>query len=202
MSKQSSIFEQTYQNYVNQIAAMDLDAVKKTLGARLDENGLTIDFYGQAFRVSPHGIMNASGNRPPLDICVILCQYIFHCPAFPPMPSDWVSFRDFKDSGPLTVYWRNDVEQPIAMTFSKRRDRLEQAGRAMGGDPPATALPYDLALQFTALPRIPVIMLFNDADSEFPAQASVLFQKSAETYLDAESLAMLGRTLAVKLIQY
>ncbi len=54
---------------------------------------------------------------------------------------------------------------------------------------------YDLSMQFDALPRVPVMLLFNDADDEFPAKSSVLFERRAEKYLDAECLAMVGRLL-------
>jgi hypothetical protein len=43
---------------------------------------------------------------------------------------------------------------------------------------------------------IPVVMLFNDADEEFPAKCSVLFPvRTEEAYLDAECIAMLGSLL-------
>lgn len=58
---------------------------------------------------------------------------------------------------------------------------------------------YDLAAQFVALPRVPLLLLFNDADDEFPARCSVLFQEHADRYLDPECLAMLGRRLYARL---
>jgi hypothetical protein len=42
-------------------------------------------------------------------------------------------------------------------------------------------------------------MLFNDADEEFPATCCVLFESRAETYLDMECIAMLGRQLFIHL---
>jgi hypothetical protein len=50
-------------------------------------------------------------------------------------------------------------------------------------------------MQFDALPKVPVVMLFNDADDEFSATCSVLFERRAENYLDPECLAMVGRCL-------
>jgi hypothetical protein len=38
-------------------------------------------------------------------------------------------------------------------------------------------------------------LLFNDADEEFPARCTVLFEKRAEHYLDMECLAMVGMRL-------
>jgi hypothetical protein len=50
-------------------------------------------------------------------------------------------------------------------------------------------------MQFTALPQIPVSMLFKDADEEFVARCAVLFERRAENYLDMECLAMVGMLL-------
>jgi hypothetical protein len=54
-------------------------------------------------------------------------------------------------------------------------------------------------MQFNPLPRVPLLLLFNDADDEFPAHCSLLFERRAEKYLDAESLGILGMLLSVYL---
>ena len=42
-------------------------------------------------------------------------------------------------------------------------------------------LPYDLAIQFKALPKIPLLLLFNDADDEFPEDSiNYLVQKKLD----------------------
>ena len=69
----------------------------------------------------------------------------------------------------------------------------------LGGYPPALEVQYDFAMQFDALPMIPLILLFNDLDEEFPATCSMLFQSRIEKYLDAECIAMLGRQLFFQL---
>jgi hypothetical protein len=50
-------------------------------------------------------------------------------------------------------------------------------------------------MQFPALPKIPVLMLLNDAGEEFPAQRAVLFERRAEDYLDMECLTIAGMPL-------
>ncbi len=54
-------------------------------------------------------------------------------------------------------------------------------------------------MQFNALPKLPMVLLFNDRDEEFPAQAKILFEQRAEVYLDAECLAILGNLLFQRL---
>jgi hypothetical protein len=95
----------------------------------------------------------------------------------------------------LTVYFANDVERAISGYFSGRLNDMEQACKTLGGYPPDIEVTYDLSMQFDALPQVPVILLFNDADDEFPAKSSVLFERRAEDYLDPECLAMVGRLL-------
>jgi hypothetical protein len=86
----------------------------------------------------------------------------------------------------------SDAEQPIVKDFSGRVDALSHASQQLGGAPCELSTAYDLAMQFKALPQIDILLLFNDRDDEFPASCSVLFQGQAESYLDPESLIMVG----------
>jgi hypothetical protein len=86
----------------------------------------------------------------------------------------------------------NTVTGPIAERFSGRLSELDSAGKKLGGYLPGDEFSYDLSLQFDALPKVPLLLLFNDRDEEFPAQCSVLFEKRTEKYLDMECLAMVG----------
>jgi hypothetical protein len=194
-----SVFERTYQDYLARIATIEFPLLEKKLGGRLDEDRLIISVFGTPHTISKMGISDPTGHRPMLDVCVILFKYLILCPENPPQESGWVSYRDFKDTGPLTTYFVHDVEQAIISRFSGRLDELTKACVTLGGKPPEMTLSYDVSMQCDALPRVSVLLLFNDADDEFPAKCSVLFDKSAENYLDAECLAMLGRLFFIYL---
>ena len=56
-----------------------------------------------------------------------------------------------------------------------------------------------LSYVFKALPQIPVYLLFNDRDEEFPADATILFERKTGDFLDMECVAMIGILLNVKL---
>ncbi len=73
---------------------------------------------------------------------------------------------------------------------------LKKACKSFGGFQLKMDIAYDLAIQFDALPRISILLLFNDGDDEFPAKCNVFFKKHAEFYLDPESIAMVGAVLA------
>ena len=195
MFAKSSIFEKTYEDYLNQIARVDLGSVEEKLGVKVEGSEVIIPVFGIPHRVSERGITDRSGQRPSFEMCVILSKYLLLCPDGYPEDRTWVSYRDLKDSGPLTVYFSNDVEGAISQYYGGRVDDLRMSSELLGGHPPDTEFPYDVSSKFSLLPRIPVLMLYNDTDDEFDARCSLLFERRAEEYLDAECLAMAGRLL-------
>ncbi len=199
MITKSPVFEKTYKKYLEQVAGIEFKSLEEKLGVKVEKDDVMIPFFGKSYMVSARGIIDPSGKLPPLEVSVVLCKYLILCPDVKPIEDDWVSYRDFKDSGPLTSYFANSVEQPIANYFSSRLGELEKSCETLGGFPPGIELSYELSMQFNPLPRVPVLLLYNDADDEFPAHCSLLFERRAEKYLDAECLAILGMLLSVYL---
>ncbi len=91
------------------------------------------------------------------------------------------------------TYFTNEVERAIAAYFTGRINELKNAGVMLGSYSPVLEAEYDIAMQFDALPMIPIIVLYNDMDEEFSANCTMLFENKVERYLDIECIAMLGR---------
>ena len=193
--QQAEVFEKIYQDYLAQVSQKDLSGLKDRLGITVDGDDAIIPFYGVSYRVSAQGIVDDQGRRPSHTVSVILCQYILLCPDTEPFGTDWVTYRDFKDAAPYVGGFRNNAEMPISRIFSNRLLDLEKACLELAGRRVNEQFSSDLAIRFDALPKVPVLMLFNDQDEEFPAQCSILFQRQAEKYLDMECLAILGLVL-------
>ena len=198
-AKRAEVFGENYRLYLSQLAEVDLAARADMLGADAETGAVWISFFGKRYRVTAETITDESGAQAPYDVCVVLARYVLMCPKRFPSEDAWTAYRDFKDTGPLTVFFADSVEGAISAAFGSRPDSLKRACEALDGGRPAADLSYDLAMQIPALPRVPLLLLFNDADEEFPAQCSVLFEARAERYLDAESLAILGSQLVQRL---
>jgi len=192
MAEKSKVFEQTYEDYLSQIAILDFNFIANTLSIVVDGEDVVVPFFGKPYRVSSKAITDPSGKQPHLSICVILCKYLLMCPLIEPLGGNWMAFKDFKDAAPLIQAFSNTVTRAIAETFSGRVSELEATGKKMGGYTPDEEFPYDLCMQFDALPKVPLLLLFNDQDDEFPAQCGVLFEKRTEKFIDMECLAMVG----------
>jgi len=193
---QSKVFEQIYRDYLIKVSNIDLNRVKDRLGLRLDGGEAIIPFYGIPHRISAQGITGNQGRRPSHSVSVILCKYLLMCPETEPTESDWVTYKDFKDAAPFVGGFLNNAEKPIGRMFSGRLSDLRRLCGELSGRPAEVDISCDLALRFDALPKVPVLMLFNDRDEDFPAQCSLLFERRAEKYLDMECLAMTGWALS------
>jgi DNA-binding Lrp family transcriptional regulator len=199
MENKNKIFDKTLSNYLAQIANLDVSGICQPLGILNDSPGVTIPFFGENYRVGPDGVRGPSGEKPHISVSVILCKYLLYWKQSSRSSREWVSFRDFKDSAPLASAFRYNTERLIAKTFSGRLPDLENACEALGCQSVDEAFPYQLMKRMRALPRIPLLLLFNNEDEEFPARCTVLFQKDAELYLDMECLAMVGMYMAHRL---
>ena len=188
------IFETNYENYISQIAKLDFSSIKDTLGIQLRGQEAVIPFWGEDHFVSHTGIVDAAGNRPDYGICVILSKYLILCPETPVTNNEWSALKDFHKKSQFTNInvFTSDAEQPIRKNFSGRLAELENACQKLNGTPNEFGSSYDLAMQFKMLPKIDILLLFNDGDDEFPATSSLLYQRQAEEYLDPESLILIG----------
>jgi hypothetical protein len=203
MSQPAEIFRQHYQNYLARIAEIDLASVQKILGLVKKDGRYLIRFFGGHYAVSKDGIMDDTGKTPDYATCVILAKYLIMCPDRIYEDTQWAAFKDFKRTSHLlnVNYFSSDTERALVNAFEGRRDTLAAVGTALGGIFPDEVFSYDLVMQFDALPRISLLLLFNEGDEDFGAYGTVLFQKQAEYYLDPESLAVTSAHLIRRLVQ-
>lgn len=199
--EKSPVFDQTYKGYVTQIATLSLDAISEKLGLVRDGDATVVRIFDEDYRINGQRITDSTGRVPDLGTCVIIAKYLLNCPATAPADGEMHAYKDFKDARPLIHYFTNNAERRVSERFAGRPDRLAACCRRHGGDLYRDDLGYDVKFQFSGLPRVPVFLLFNDVDESFPAECKILFRRSAETYLDMESLAMLGVLLAQKLTE-
>jgi len=195
-----SVYNETYHDYLEQLKTMRFDGKEDVLGITLDGDAVVVPYFGQSIRLTADGLKDETGRRPDFSDCVVVCRYLIMCPRFAPKQKEWVAYRDFPDAGPLRVFWADTVEGPLVRAFSGRIGALEKACKALGGTIPDMDIACDLCWRFTPLPKMSLLLVFYNADDDFPASASLLFEKRAATYLDAESQAIFGHALTERLL--
>ncbi len=89
----SSVFEETYTNYLAQIGKMDFEKIADRLGAETLGDELIIPVFGKPMRISSDGISESSGSRPNFSVCVILFKYLLLCPDHDPVEMSGSALR-------------------------------------------------------------------------------------------------------------
>ncbi|MFH0781636.1 MAG: DUF3786 domain-containing protein [Pseudomonadota bacterium] len=200
MTEKAPIFNKIIKEYLLQVAHIEAkDEVGASLGISFADDGFKIPFFHRTYTVSTDRIVDADGGAASHVVSVTLCKYLLLRPDQPSDDFSLVTYKDFRDAAPYVGGFRNTAEQPIARHFEGALPQLEKRCLALGGHSFDTEVSCQLALRFEALPKVPLFLLFNDADEDFPAQATLLFQKNGASYLDMECLAMIGASLAYRL---
>lgn len=105
---------------------------------------------------------------------------------------EWVSFEKLKDTSQFSRAFTKGILEPFAEMFTGKIDKLERAFNSLDGK----KINYsDMGYEIKAFDCIPMRFLFWDADDEFDAQASILFDSSATDFTHEESIvsiAMVG----------
>ena len=197
-SEKPTNYEEVYQGLVQRLARADYRHAMLHLGARDRSEQVAVDVLGRTCLVGPQGVEAADGGRLDFTVRIVLAWYILHG-GRGDLTGDWVSYRDFKDGAFFHPAFVPTVEQKIAQDFTGKLDALKLAGKALRGEPLETGLGGDLCFRYPALPRVPLALVFYDADEDFPASARVLFDASAPLFLDMECLAVIGSILAGRL---
>ena len=197
----SKVFSETYNRYIAEIGLIDFLGKAKALGVSSDGEALLIPLYDNEYRLSAAGIEGIDGKELSPAVQVMICKYVLTCPLDLPELSDkLMTYREFKDSGPLVSNFATNTNKTLESTFTGNLLGLKEKALQIGGVEQSSET-YDLSLTFDVFPRIPVILNFNDKDDLFPAVCSVLYRASAELFLDMECLAMTGTLLTGKLIK-
>jgi len=200
MDRQIELFEETARQCLDQLKSVDFLQNSDILGADVNENSLIIPLYRQSYRISTEGVNTIDGQSTNPAVIVLLLKYVLHCPNEIPPEGEWVTYREFEGAGILSGHFTENTNKIIETSFSRKADHLHHCAIHMGGCPFDDGSSFDVAIEFEALPRIPLLLRFNDMDGSFPAQCSILFRKSADRFLDLKSLEVVGTLLAGKLI--
>lgn len=194
----------------HRLAGLDLREMQARagdLGCLWDGSGLQVGFYGQRYRVSPDGVQGVDGQPPGRTVSDILVDYVSADPlevggGGPGAARGQITFRELPGAGPLVVAFANNTHKIIAQTFGADPARLAAACEGLKGHRDSENRGFDLVVEFSALPRVPLYLQFNAAEAPFPAEAGLLFRTDAPDYLGLPSLFALATYLTGSLISF
>lgn len=157
------------------------------LGATAGEGFIQVPFFNRDCMIKPDGVFLGETRLHPIPSIVVV-RYLLEA-GDDQLFNIWVPFRDLRDGAQMGSYVQSKVEDRIARHCAGKKEHLEERLRALGGNVYRTEKNPDLAVALQPFPRVPLLALFWDNDTEFTGSFQFLLDKSARAFLDIESLA-------------
>ncbi|MBI4831413.1 MAG: DUF3786 domain-containing protein [Candidatus Lindowbacteria bacterium] len=113
-----------------------------------------------------------------------------------PLANEWISFREFDGGNAYFGSFNDRSLAPLKNVFGNQPDLLPEVARQLGAEP----LDFgDVGVRVAVFPKVPVAVVMWRGDSEFPPDANILFDKTANHILRTEDLAICGALTVSKL---
>lgn len=182
-------------------ASMEITDLPRRIGGRLiqvkEKTVLELPYFTGKIHIHSDRIVQADGRELSRWEQVFLFNHMAQGGS--KMPTGrWKSLKEIPNTVSKIKSMQSKVEAPLRRRFSEHREELAAAGAKIGAkDMTAQVESADLALLFQPLPRVPVMLLFWDADpdSGFEAEIKLAFDETITDHLDIESILFLSEHL-------
>lgn len=186
------------------VAPMDFAALAAGLGAGYGEEAgrpyMSLPYFGCCLQVFKDELRYPPGALADPWDAILLYNYI-GSQGSEPLRGRWIAYQSLPNSVSKAKTLAR-LEQKLAAYFTGRAAELLRRGVQMGGAPIKVGEDAEVQLAFMPLPRVPILLLFWDAEAEegFSAQCRFLFDASVSAYLDLEAMLFLVEHLMERLM--
>ena len=203
-----------YEEALASLIARDLADRCRAAGYRYDEAGIGIAFLDRKYSLCRRGSSLAIMNTSPgcfeegiptedagslstelqeehLRDRILILHYLDRASGAP-ISGNMVGFDHLIGARFYGSAFRGRVELPLVRAFASRPEMLVEVAQALGGSRAAYG---DSSVLLHPFPRVPLAVILWRGDDEVAANGKVLWDASAEDYLSAEDMAVLGETI-------
>jgi hypothetical protein len=187
------------------VAPLSFAALAAGLGATYGEEAgrpyLAVAYFGYCLQVFKDELRYPPGAPADPWDAILLYNYIASQGQEPPS-GRWIAYNSLPNSVSKAKTLAR-LEVKLADHFAGQTAQLKERAAEVGGEMAAVGgEDADVQVAFLPLPRVPILLLFWDADPEedFAPQAKFLFDASVTNYLDLESILFLVEHLMERLM--
>ncbi|MBE0635593.1 DUF3786 domain-containing protein [Candidatus Bipolaricaulota bacterium] len=187
---------------------LPIDDLVLASGGRFQEDHLELSLFDTPLAVSipDFAVTEADGRVCREKTQILLLDYLVRAgraqtsppsSEATPVSRRWIGFQELPDGAFYVKAFRSYTSDVLVSGLNGDTDAFRQAVDHFGGEPFSLG---DAAASFRALPSICLAVVWWAGDDEFPANASVLFDRAASRALPIDGLAALGSRLCQGLL--
>lgn len=180
-----------YENACKSLDAKNPQEIAVNTGAEFDagRNIFTLKYINEFYTISyPDGQVCFANRQDlaPMAAKVVILHYLLTAQGCY-LTGRLISFKEIPGGMIYLQPFNGRVLGGFKFVFGKNAGLLSQAGEKIGGQ---IARFGDAAVTLEILPHIPITYVIWQGDEEFPANATVLFDATAQYYLPTEDLVV------------
>jgi hypothetical protein len=173
-----------------QVSEIDFERVAEGLGAELKDDRLHVKCLGKDFTVDHKGNIE-SMIHVNTWVAGPLLKYIINGGS-ERLSGKWVSFGELKRASSVAQYFHKRCEEPLKHLADSHTGVFFDLINIFGGKE-VKGFSADYARIIYPLPRVPFLILYWKPEEEFESKLSLLFDSTADQYIDIEFIIGLGR---------
>ncbi len=171
-----------------EVKEIDFSRVAAGLGAEMKGDALAVNCMGREFVLSPDGELHTQGRMTPW-IKILVLHYV-RTAGSGPLSGRWTSYAGLKGGMVKSSSFLRDCEDPLRELFDKDAAGVAAVLSRLGAAR-QKGFPTENAWRLFLLPKVPVVILYWPDEEEFPSKVKIIFDATADKFLDAESLIFL-----------
>jgi len=198
----TSSYDVIYEALLPKLAECNLVESAARFGLNIDAKGqIAINFLKRDYLISNTGVTPVDGKPVNINNRSILIHYVLSQGAGEPVYSFKPLIRmttvfSSGDTGKASM-----MDAPLIKSFGNDVNTLAETIMKLGGKPESSQEPYSQCWIMDVLPKIPVKIIFREADEDFPVEIQTQFDVTAPEILEFECLAFLCGCLVRALIK-
>ncbi len=172
---------------MNEISNLDFNRIYKGIGCELVDSKLILRCMGRIYEIDKDGSIFP---EPEIKWIKILLLHYVRTSGTGDFTGEWISFSDIKGGSVKYSTFERDCVEPLRKLFDggtlKVVNNLKRLGSAE-----VSGIPSRYAIRLDLLPKIRVLILYDERDEEFPSSLRILFDRITDRFLDVESIIFL-----------
>ncbi|MDQ7782845.1 MAG: DUF3786 domain-containing protein [Desulfomonilaceae bacterium] len=138
-----------------------------------------------------------TGAEAPIWLAILTIHYLNNADGRQPT-SKLKHFREFKEGQFYEPAFNRSTKDRLIEVFGNEPEAMVTAGQILKGRVLDTG---DAAVELPYFPCVPITCIVWKGDEEFPPDASVLFDETAELFLSAEDMAVAAEMAVLELLR-
>ena len=138
-----------------------------------------------------------AGEEAPIWLAILAIHYLNAAEGRQPT-GRLTSFREFKEGQFYEPAFNSRTKDVLIKIFGEDPTPMLRAGEKLGG---RIVSGWDAAVELSYFPCLPITCIVWRGDEEFPPEATVLFDETAELFFSAEDMAVAGQMAVLELVK-